>query len=284
MKLKRSIKKRIRKITWDVFNYIVRVFPKLKFGNPIIGSKLKKIFKLDPSEKTQTYVISLNKDITYDLRNVILPIDMMKQMVMDSDYRAIMYECLCRTANSCHSYPTNHGCIFIGQSAKAIVNKHVGREASIDEAISHINKGAALGLVGHAMWVEVEKFLFGFKSGDDTAHWLEICFCCPCCCSAFKLIRNTNQKDIKERFRSIGWKAKINNATCNMCMKCIKKCPVNAITIKENSIYIDEESCLGCGLCASNCTKKSILFSLKNPLKNKIEDYFIDGGLNVNLK
>jgi Pyruvate/2-oxoacid:ferredoxin oxidoreductase delta subunit len=283
MNIKKTFKRRIRKTTWGIFNYIVRIFPRMKFGNPMIGSSLKKLFKLDPSEKTQTYILSLNENITDDTKNVVLPIDMMKKMVMDSKYRAIMYGCLCRTANSCHSYPVNHGCIFIGESAKAIVEKRVGKEASVEESISHIDKGAELGLVGQAMWVEVEKYLFGFKSGDDIAHWLEICFCCPCCCSAFKLIRTTNQTDIKERFRSIGWKAFIDNNICNMCKKCIKKCPINAISAIDDKINIDVESCLGCGLCAANCLKKAIKLNLQNPLKNNIQEYFIDGGLRVDL-
>ncbi|OHD72448.1 MAG: hypothetical protein A2W19_13990 [Spirochaetes bacterium RBG_16_49_21] len=86
-----------------------------------------------------------------------------------------------------------------------------------------------------------------------------------------------------ERFRSIGWKAKINNESCNACKLCISKCPVNAISIIDGHIVIDEQTCLGCGFCAANCKQLAIKLSLQTPLKGKVQDYFIDGGLSVDI-
>jgi len=283
MNLKKSYKKRIKKLSGKMILFIFRLFPVIgKYSAlPLVGPSLKRMINLDPSELTQTYVLNLNRDVTDKARQVVLPIDMMKQMVWDSKYRAIMTSCLCRTAYSCENFPRNHGCIFIGGAAKAVVEKHMGREASIEEALAHIDRGAELGLVGQAMWVEVEAYIFGFKREKGVAHWLEICFCCPCCCSAFKLINATKQPDIKSRFRSVGWKADIDEETCVRCKKCIDACPVKAISCRDNRIMIDEEACLGCGLCAVKCGKDSIKLHLETPLLATVEDYFIRGGLRI---
>jgi len=283
MGIKRAVKKRMRKATWSFFYFVVRMFPKMGYGKPIIGPTLKRMVKLDPSGRTQTYVLNLNKEVHDRTQNVVLPIDMMKRLVRNSKYRAIMHGCLCRTAHSCRDYPVDHACIFIGGSAKAIVDRRMGFEATVDEALAHIDRGAELGLIGQAMWVEVEKHLFGFRSGDGTAHWLEICFCCPCCCSAFKLIRATDQADIKERFRSIGWKAEVKGEACNACGLCVKKCPVGAISLDNDRISIDEKVCLGCGFCAAACKRAAITLQLRTPLKGTVQDYFTDGGLGVDI-
>ena len=285
MNLKKIYKKHISKTSPNIVLFIFRLFPAIgKYSSlPVVGTSLKRMIKLDPPKLTQTYVLNLNKDVTDKAEQVILPIDMMKQVVKDSSYRAIMTNCLCRTAYECKSFPRNHGCIFIGGAAKAVVDRRMGREASIEEALVHIDRGAELGLVGQAMWVEVEAYIFGFKREDGVAHWLEICFCCPCCCSAFKLIRATNQMDIKSRFRSVGWKASPDTEACIKCRNCIDACPVKAISFIDERIVINEQACLGCGLCAAKCKKDAIKLHLQTPLQGTIKDYFNNGGLKVNM-
>lgn len=221
-----NLKKAYKKISWNLFYVIFRLFPKIgKYSSlPVIGPSIKRMVNLDPSELTQAYVLNLNMDITEKAKNVVLPISMIKQMVKESDYLAIMNVCLCRTAYKCKNFPHDHACIFIGKEAKAIVDKHLGHEASIEDVLSHIDRGSELGLVGHAMWIEVEGYLFGIKREKGVAHWLEICFCCPCCCSAFKLIKATNQMDIKSRFRSISW----NHILTIINVLCVKSVLPNA--------------------------------------------------------
>ena len=235
---------------------------------------------LDPNQRTQTYVLNLNEKVADTAQGIVLPIEMMKQAVKQATYRAIMYKCLCRSAFNCKSFPHDHACIFLGEGARAVVGKHLGKEASLEEALAHIDRGAELGLIGQAMWVEVEANLFGIKKEEGVGHWLEICFCCPCCCGAFKLVRATNQMDVKGRFRSIGWKA---HQTCTRCLKCAKRCPVAAISLKSNRLLIDEQACLGCGLCAAACPKGAIKLRLSAPLQGTIHDYFKNGGLDITI-
>jgi len=51
MSIKRTLKKRVRKATWSFFYFVVRIFPKMGYGYPVIGPKLKRIVNLDPSER-----------------------------------------------------------------------------------------------------------------------------------------------------------------------------------------------------------------------------------------
>jgi len=268
-----------------MFNKFFRLFNRLSpyFGYPLIGPLLKRMVDLEPEAKTQGYTLSLNADLSNLAQGVALPIDMMKQVVHQSEYRAIVNECLCRSSYDCKKYPHNHGCLFIGDGARAVVKQRMGHEASVEEALAHIDKGAELGLIGQALWIEVERLLLGIKREKNVAHWLEMCFCCPCCCGTFKLNRATNQQDIKGRFRSIGWKANVNEALCVQCGLCTKQCPIEVISCENGHLTIDEQACLGCGLCAIHCPNEAIALQLRTPLLGTIQDYFTSGGLKVDI-
>ena len=59
----------------------------------------------------------------------------------------------------------------------------------------------------------------------------------------------------------------INESVCNGCGKCVKVCPVEAMTLvssndtenpKKKVAKLDEEICLGCGVCVRSCNKNSL--------------------------
>jgi ferredoxin len=284
LNLKRKTRRLIKKSVWNLFLSIFRLFIKMGplFSYPLIGPWLKKMSHLEPEALTQGYTLNINADVTDQAKGVVLPIDMMKRMVKESSYRAIMNKCLCRSAHGCREFPPNHGCIFIGKGARGIVKNGIGREASIEEALAHIDKGVDLGLIGQALWVEVERFMMSLEREKDSAHWLEICFCCPCCCGTFRMIKSTNLTDIRSRFHSIGWKANVKQ-DCIRCHECIDRCPVNAISAKGDSIIIDAEKCLGCGFCAARCPQGAIKLGLEEKLLGNVQDYFSSSGLKVDL-
>jgi ferredoxin len=288
VQLKQAINNRIKKTiaitprNWWLFRIIFRLIPVLApyAGKPAIGPVLRRLFLLMPPAKrhTQTYVLNLHEDVTDKAQNVILPIDMMKAVVRQSRYRVIMDKCLCRTAHACRNFPHDHACIFLGEGSRVAVENGIGHEASVQEALAHIDKAAQLGLIGHALWIEFEQYVWGIKD-EGMPHWLEICFCCPCCCSAFKISRAAGVKEITTLFRSIGWKAVPDHQGCNLCAECIERCPVQALSIRDGRLVVDEEACLGCGFCAARCPSKAIMLNLKQPLKGSIHDYFRQGGL-----
>jgi len=47
---------------------------------------------------------------------------------------------------------------------------------------------------------------------------------------------------------------------CVLCLMCVYKCPVKAISIIEDvSTEIDSEKCIGCGMCYNNCQAEAIV-------------------------
>ena len=55
----------------------------------------------------------------------------------------------------------------------------------------------------------------------------------------------------------------VDHEACTLCETCVEICPMGIIEHVENAdgekINIDLSSCLGCGLCASNCPQDAII-------------------------
>ena len=89
--------------------------------------------------------------------------------------------------------------------------------------------------------------------------------------------------DVKGRFHSIGWKAIVDDEVCIQCEKCVKKCPIEVISVVDGRIVINQQACLGCGICAAHCPKEAIKLKLQTPLLENVQDYFTSNGLKVEI-
>lgn len=276
----------VRPGTWDTV---------LKFFKVIIaGSRLERypglnyiyefLMHMRPDRKkfTKGVLLNLNEQVTDQAENVVLPVELIQKAVRDASYITIMNRCICRDAQKCENYPRDFGCIFIGRGARVLEERQIGRKATVDEALAHIDRGVELGLIGHALWIEVEQYIWGMRN-EDMHRFLEICFCCPCCCTALKLARNATPL-MRRRFQSAGWKAVIRPdaaETCTHCLACLEACPLEAISSLDSVIRIDPDVCAGCGICAVQCPQDIIHLQLRDEIKADIKDYFAELDLDL---
>ena len=60
------------------------------------------------------------------------------------------------------------------------------------------------------------------------------------------------------------YQAEVRPENCVACMRCAKKCPVNAIHLafkghgSKKTAIVDENICLGCGVCIDSCNKDAL--------------------------
>ena len=45
---------------------------------------------------------------------------------------------------------------------------------------------------------------------------------------------------------------------CQKCIKCVKSCPVDAISIVNEQVIIDENKCINCNICKKVCPVSAI--------------------------
>ena len=271
----------VRPATWEP---ILKVFKLIVAGSkymdaPIFGPIYKRLMKFTPEEETYSHgtIYNLNVDVSEDGESIVLPMDLVKDMLKKSSYIASSNACICRDANKCADYPKDVCCLFLSNSGRTIVDHGVGYEISLEDALARVDKAAEFGLIGQALWVEVEQLIWGF-SNANMEHFIEMCFCCPCCCVGLNLSKNAS-RDVKKRFKPSGWTSLVEQDICTGCGACIEPCPQAAITLDENSkAIVNQDFCVGCGICKSKCSPEAIHIKQTRPMLGSVQEYFLEDG------
>lgn len=243
---------------------------------PIISKIYKSAVKMGPNKHTQGYSIPLNVSIKGENdKQVALPADMLKETIAKASYIAIFDSCVCREIQDCQDYPKELACIFLGEAAKVLVERGVAREGTLNECIERIEEATKLGLSGQAYWIEAEQPIWGFEP-KKMDRFLEICFCCPCCCTAFKFVDRADDATRDLFHRSIGWVAEVDPEKCIGCLECQEICPRHAIDEKDGKAVINN-MCGGCELCVHKCSQNAIsLKHIANYERKPLLDHFQD--------
>jgi Na+-translocating ferredoxin:NAD+ oxidoreductase subunit B len=82
-----------------------------------------------------------------------------------------------------------------------------------------------------------------------------ICCCCRDCC---EVLRNARKLPRPADAIPSGYQAAVDAQRCTACRRCIKRCPIDAITVNNGVARIDEARCIGCGLCVTTCPQQAI--------------------------
>lgn len=223
--------------------------------------------------------IALNQTVMPDARRITVPYDLVKKAIMEAKYIGGMKECLCRAGGDCQNYPHDLACLFLNMGGKVVVDHGMAVELTKEEALARIDKAIEVGLTCQSLWVQVEQLIWGFRN-DEMDAFLEVCFCCPCCCVGFNLSKNAT-RDVKRRFSPTGWTAVVNHDKCIGCGKCAEPyCPQDAIHFRKSDgkMVVDQENCVGCGMCKTRCATGAVKIKQTMPMRESMHDYFLAEG------
>jgi len=135
-------------------------------------------------------------------------------------------------------------CLTISNSGDSSLIRHgYAREISKEEALDIIKLAKKHNLVQFAENVQ--------------SNVSFICNCCSCCC---EVLSNAKKYGFTNAINSSNYICEINEENCCGCKKCIKVCPMEAISLvnidadsKKNIAVVDKDMCIGCGVCDSSC-------------------------------
>ncbi len=224
---------------------------------PFINKNLQKGVKHDEMIfLTRDRVISVNQKID-EPENLILPSEIAEYFVNKTDYHWIMNFCICRDSLHCKNYPSDVGCLFMGEPVLGI-NPQFGRRVTKKEALEHLKKCREMGLVHVIGRNDLDAKWLGVGPGRKL---FTICNCCPCCCitryaSELKFISDTLKKlpgiEVKVTDKCIG---------CGTCTE--GTCFINAIQIVNERAKISK-NCKGCGQCVEICPQNAIELTMND--------------------
>ncbi len=164
-----------------------------------------------------------------------------------------LVHCFCRewhdmVNNPCRFDLPREACIVIGDFAGHVISAGVGRSITAEEAVSVVKESGRKGAV-HMVFYEKE---------DISMPEIGICNCCSDCCG---IIGTYNRGITGLHFIATGIAEITNPDNCVACGRCLKFCPVNALSLNDKDISINEKLCIGCGQCSLQC--KPGVFSMK---------------------
>lgn len=95
-----------------------------------------------------------------------------------------------------------------------------------------------------------------------------ICNCCSCCCGAMQAHRNGTPM-----LTSSGFVARVNQEECLACGTCESNCQFGAIRVTDDYAEVDQVLCMGCGVCVSMCEQAAVEL-LRDPVKGEPLEIF----------
>lgn len=186
-----------------------------------------------------------------------LPSQVAEYFVENASFRWIMNFCICRDGLGCKDFPTDKGCVFLGEAARGI-NPELGREVTKEEALDHLKHCRDLGLVHFVGKSKLDTVWLKIGPGDKL---FTICSCCPCCC----ITRGVpySPKVLSDKISRIPGISVTVTDECEGCGACVNTCFTEAIQLQGDRAVIGE-LCKGCGRCGETCPNDAIEFSIEN--------------------
>jgi len=231
----------------------------LKPSVPVFGGLMHRI-RVKATTPDQLNISYLPVNALLNVESLPLPVVILEGMIRRSEHRVITHRCTCRDAWKCKKYDRNIGCIHIGLPT-AEEDTTVAHHASAEEAIAHLHKALAAGLVPFIGHVSADNTIWNVSQDRP---FTTVCFCCPCCCTNFDYYRHLPPEAQACIHRLYGVTVCVDQDACTGCGQCASVCWTGAAVVGGGKSRIDPALCKTCGLCAQACPKQAIHVSVEN--------------------
>jgi len=145
-------------------------------------------------------------------------------------------------------------CVVMGRNAQKFIERGLMRRSDAQEILFLKKAAEAAGCVS---WINRE---IGPTSSGNSS-----CSCCGCCCHAMRSITQFNAPGLISPPRFIPEPVV---SRCLSCGKCVRICPMGALSLNGRKVSLDRARCIGCGLCVRSCSFKALALK-ENPMPVK---------------
>lgn len=186
-------------------------------------------------------VIAINKDIPSEI--TINTYDELSPYIEKAPYIGLV-TCFCRHKGELLDQACDKPkdvCLAIGPGALYMSEYGFGKLISKEEAFEALNRAEEAGLV---------------HCSSNTGKYIDmICNCCTCHCMILQSLKNSAAPNLAAKS---SFEAGVTLDDCIGCEDCIKRCPMEALMIKDDVAQVDKKRCIGCALCVGSCPAGAI--------------------------
>lgn len=208
-----------------------------KYVGPIFGIEYLS------SAIPQLRIVPVEKSVTSE--HNIATYDEIRNIIENSNGDICISECICRKAKAslgepCKVTDRKEACLGLGDFGAQYLRNGWARKISKKETLEHLDLCEKEGLVIQ-------------PSNEKNPEYY--CLCCGCCCGILELMRSVPRP---VDFCASNFYAVLDTASCNGCGQCLKRCQMNAFTLKDKKAVLNSDGCIGCGLCVTTCKTGSL--------------------------
>jgi len=163
--------------------------------------------------------------------------------------KIVVTDCICRKQKRLVDQGCDkplETCFMFGSMAQYYVDRDMGREIGVNEAIRILTEAQEAGLVTQPATAR--------NPGG-------MCNCCGDCCGVLTSLKR-HPKPAERVFSN--YFAEVDKDVCSGCETCLERCQMDAIKMNEDELAeINPDRCIGCGLCVATCPEEAIQLTLK---------------------
>lgn len=158
--------------------------------------------------------------------------------------KIVVTDCICRVRSNLLEGGCEkplEACFMFGSMGQYYLDRGMGREIALDEAISILDKCREAGLVTQPA-----------TSQNPTG----MCNCCGDCCGPLKAL-NKHPRPAEYVFSN--YVAALDTTDCTGCEECVERCQMEALAMTdEDVVSLNLDRCIGCGLCVTACPVEAL--------------------------
>lgn len=194
-------------------------------------------------------VLTVEQEIPGEVE--VFPYERVTEIIKGASSLA-MTTCYCREEKELLGHACNAPkdvCMQFGPFADYLVERGFARRVGQEEMLRALDRAEEAGLV--------------HITNNAQSAVSFICNCCGDCCVILAGINKLN------RLGSIAksnFKAEIIDDECIGCAACLDRCQVDALSMPDQLVLVDERRCIGCGLCVSVCPTSAIVMHRRDEL------------------
>jgi Pyruvate/2-oxoacid:ferredoxin oxidoreductase delta subunit len=159
--------------------------------------------------------------------------------ILESKPLIVVADCICRKSKGLIGQGCDkplEACFMFGSMARYYLDRRLGREVSLEEAVAIMERCRAAGLVTQP------------ASAQNPSG---MCNCCGDCCG---VLRALNKHPRPAEMVLSNHTLAVEEDACTGCTTCLERCQMSALRLNaDETAEVDAGRCIGCGLCVTAC-------------------------------